>query len=525
MGDFYLIKLKLSQIWSIVMSKVINLVELQQYSVSWKKDKKKIILCHGCFDPLHAGHIDYFKQAKTLGDILVVSITNDTFLNLQKGDGRPFQKIEKRLEILSEISCINYLIENQQDTVEGIIEILKPDIYAKGAMNQLSNPKLDKEILVLKKYGEVVYLKLTAGISSSKIISNEAFQFREYIKNLPFTAQDMQHCLDKIKKLKVLVIGETILDKYTYVKCVDKAPKTSILATQYLSEETFTGASAFITNIIAGFVDDITFITYIGNDWSKHYFKNVMAKNVKTIAYECKDRPTICKHRFQEADFIELPHRNTLFELCNLDDKPLPEKIKEDLLGYLAENKQTYDMIIVSDFGHGLIDNAIADMLCYNEFNNKPFITVMVQSNESNYGFNTLRKYPAYNYLCTNEIELRLEYNDKHGDIESIINQEWERSACNYMSITSGSKGAYVVDINGNDLIPICPVDKIVDRIGAGDAFLALSALYAKLDVDRRMFGLAGIVSSSMKVETVSTKQPIQKQAFINKIGEVFAHV
>ena len=508
------------------MSKVINLLELQQYSLSFKKNNQKIVLCHGCFDPIHAGHIDYFKQAKALGEILVVSVTNDKFLNQQKGDGRPFQKIEKRVEILSEINCIDYLVENPDDTVENLIEILQPDIYAKGAMNQLSNPKLDKEIKVLEKHGgKVAYLKLTAGISASKIISNEAFQFREYIKTLPFTAQDMYSCLDKIKGLKVLVIGETILDRYTYVKCLDKAPKTSILATQYLSEETFTGASAFITNIIAGFVDDITFITYIGNDWSKHYFKNILAKNVKPIVFECKDRPTICKHRFQEADFVELPHRNTLYEVCNLDDKPLPEKIREDLLAYLAETKQTYDLIIVSDFGHGLIDNAIADMLCYNEFSNKPFITIMVQSNESNYGFNTLMKYPAYNYLCTNEIELRLEYNDKHGNIESIINQEWERSGCDYMSITSGSKGAYVVDIKGNDLIPICPVDKVIDRIGAGDAFLALSALYAKLGVDRRMFGLSGIVSSSMKVETVSTKQPIQKQAFINKIGEIFAHV
>jgi len=506
--------------------KVINLHDLYVLSQNWKANNKKIVLCHGCFDPLHAGHIDYFRQSKALGDILVVSITADKYVSRQKGDNRPFMKQDKRLEIMAEVSCIDYLIINDHDSAEDIIGILQPDIYTKGAMNQLSNPVLDKEIAILEKFGgRVEYLKLIAGISATKLLAPDSLQFREFISNLPFTAQEMRSCLDEIKKLKVLVIGETILDKYTYVKCMDKAPKTSILATQYINSEMFVGASAFITNIIADFVDSVEFITYIGNDYSTDKLRSAMADNVMLTAYHCGDRPTICKHRYQEKDFMELPHRNTLFEVCNIDDKPLPSKLKDDLLGYLNEHKKDFDLIIVSDFGHGLIDNDVANELCYNEFEDKPFIAVSVQSNESNYGYNTLYKYPAYNYLCTNDIELRLAYHDKHSDILDVINNEWDRSECEYMSITSGGKGAYAVDIKGTDIIPVCPVDKVVDRIGAGDAFLALSALYAKLGVDRRMYGLAGIISSSMKVETISTKQPIQKQQFINKTSEVFAHI
>ncbi len=87
--------------------------------------KKKIVLCHGVFDLLHIGHINYFKSSKMYGDILVVSVTNDKFVN--KGPGRPAFSINNRLKFLQEIECIDYVHISNDLTSEQVIKNLKPN--------------------------------------------------------------------------------------------------------------------------------------------------------------------------------------------------------------------------------------------------------------------------------------------------------------------------------------------------------------------------------------------------------------
>ena len=92
--------------------------------------KKKIVLCHGVFDLLHVGHISYFKSAKKYGNILIVSITNDKFVN--KGPGRPAFSINNRLKFLQEIECIDFLYISNDYTAEKVIKNLRPNFYCKG---------------------------------------------------------------------------------------------------------------------------------------------------------------------------------------------------------------------------------------------------------------------------------------------------------------------------------------------------------------------------------------------------------
>ena len=91
---------------------------------------KKIVLCHGVFDLLHIGHINYFKSSKKYGNILVVSVTNDNFVN--KGPGRPAFSIANRLKFLQEIESIDFIYSSNDSTSEKVIKNLKPNFYCKG---------------------------------------------------------------------------------------------------------------------------------------------------------------------------------------------------------------------------------------------------------------------------------------------------------------------------------------------------------------------------------------------------------
>ena len=94
------------------------------------KKRKKIVLCHGVFDVVHSGHINYLKKAKQLGDILVVSVTSDNYVN--KGPGRPVFNINQRINFLTELKLVDRVYESNDYTAEKIIEKIRPDIYCKG---------------------------------------------------------------------------------------------------------------------------------------------------------------------------------------------------------------------------------------------------------------------------------------------------------------------------------------------------------------------------------------------------------
>ena len=111
------------------MNKFLEKNKLIKTIYNLRKNKKKIVLCHGVFDLVHLGHIKHFKEAKSKGDILIVSVTSDEYV--QKGPGRPFFNDKKRIDFLSHLQMINYLfISNSKNAVQSI-KTVKPDIIAK----------------------------------------------------------------------------------------------------------------------------------------------------------------------------------------------------------------------------------------------------------------------------------------------------------------------------------------------------------------------------------------------------------
>ena len=113
------------------MKKNITIKDLKNIKKRSFLKKQKIVLCHGVFDLIHIGHIKHFASAKKLGDILVVSITPDQYVN--KGPGRPIFSQTLRSEFLQNISCIDFILVNNKSTSINVINQLKPDIYCKGS--------------------------------------------------------------------------------------------------------------------------------------------------------------------------------------------------------------------------------------------------------------------------------------------------------------------------------------------------------------------------------------------------------
>ena len=195
------------------MVKIISSEDLPKKIKFLKKKKKKIVLCHGVFDIIHAGHISHFKSAKKFGDILIISVTTDKFVN--KGFNRPMFDLSNRKKILSELNIVDYVCESNSQDAISIIEKIKPNIYCKGPdyknFNHDITNKIKEEIKILKKFGGKFKVTDDQTYSSSKIINmlnkgatlNEKFLLKI---NKNFTKEKINKAIESFNNLKYLLI-------------------------------------------------------------------------------------------------------------------------------------------------------------------------------------------------------------------------------------------------------------------------------------------------------------------------------
>ena len=148
---------------------LLPLPELLKILEKERKEGKKIVFTNGCFDLIHAGHVDYLKKAKALGDILVVGLNSDDSIRRIKGEKRPIIPQEMRAEVLSSLKPVDYVVIFEEDTPANLIKTIKPDILVKGGDWELD--KIVGREFVESYGGKVLTIPFTYDISTTKIIN------------------------------------------------------------------------------------------------------------------------------------------------------------------------------------------------------------------------------------------------------------------------------------------------------------------------------------------------------------------
>ena len=152
--------------------KIKVLEELSQIIKKLKSEGKKVVLCHGCFDLMHPGHIKYFQAARNMGDILVVTLTPDIYID--KGPGRPVFNQDLRAESIAALECVDYVAVNKWPTAEETLRLLRPDIYVKGQEFEKMEDKtgkIQREHEVLKEIGAEMRFTHEIVFSSTKLLN------------------------------------------------------------------------------------------------------------------------------------------------------------------------------------------------------------------------------------------------------------------------------------------------------------------------------------------------------------------
>ncbi|MGA9354971.1 MAG: PfkB family carbohydrate kinase, partial [Terriglobales bacterium] len=220
--------------------------------------------------------------------------------------------------------------------------------------------------------------------------------------------------------------------------------------------------------------------------------------------------PTTLKRRFVDPSYMR-----KLFEVYFMNDEPLAADVQSEVDDAIAEVAAGYDVVIAADFGHGLI--APSSIAALTE--NARFLAVNTQSNSANLGYNLITKYPLADYVCVDAPEARLAVSDRLSNVGDIARRLAESSLdCAKIIVTQGKHGCVTFERGG--IVHTIPAfaKNVVDTVGAGDAFFAVTAPLVAAGAQMSRVGFIGNVVGALKVEIVGHRQSIEKAALIKGV-------
>ena len=157
--------------------KIKNIKELKNIVEGLKKQNKKIVTTNGVFDILHIGHIRYLKEAKKLGNVLIVAINSDSSVKKIKGPKRPLNNENDRAEALAALECVNFVtIFNEENPIK-ILEKIKPDIHVKGGDYKID--QIIEKNVVEKNHGKIALIPEVKGYSTTDLIKRIAGLYKD----------------------------------------------------------------------------------------------------------------------------------------------------------------------------------------------------------------------------------------------------------------------------------------------------------------------------------------------------------
>jgi rfaE bifunctional protein kinase chain/domain/rfaE bifunctional protein nucleotidyltransferase chain/domain len=497
-----------------------KIIDIYKISNILKRNKnlKKIVLCHGVFDLMHLGHVRHFQDAKKNGDILIVSLTPDKFVN--KGLNRPVFQEKIRAEMLSSISIIDYVVINKWNDAVNTIQILKPDFYCKGSDYKDKDQDITKKIFLEEKAikkvgGKIIYTKNIV-YSSSNIINSNINIFNQEQNNfltLIKKKYKLDYIINKInlfKKNNIFIIGESIIDRYVFCDALGKSGKEPVMVMRDLKSEDYLGGALAITNNLSNFCKKINLTSFIGQKNSYlRYIKSKLNKNIKLNFITKKNSETILKTRF-----IDSNDKRKLLGIYKIADQPLLKAEEDKIIQIIKKKIKNFDSVVVADYGHSLISSKVRNLL----IKDSKFISVNAQVNASNIGLHTVVNYKNIDCLVINATELRSEMRDRDGNLIDLAFKLKKRQRIKKICVTRGAAGAFI--INEKNEIFHCPAfaTKVIDKIGAGDVLFSILSLCLQNKINEDLSLFISSIAAAFSVETVANSSLIEKIKVIKTI-------
>ncbi len=484
---------------------------------------KKVIMCHGTFDLVHPGHVRHLLYAKSMGHVLVASLTADE--HILKANFRPFVPQELRAFNLAALECVDYVVIDSQPTPLENLGVIKPDYFAKGYEYNKDglHPKTAEEKGIIESYGgEIIFTPGDIVYSSSHIIETEPPELSTEKLMLLLEAQgidfdDLRKGLDKLKGLKVHVVGDTIIDSLTQCTMIGGMTKTPTMSVRFEEQHDFVGGAGIVAKHLKAAGADVTFSTVLGEDALAEFTLNDLAKaGVHCVPVLDRTRPTTNKNAIVAGGY-------RLLKVDKVDNRSISERI----LGHLAEQVRDTpaDIVMFSDFRHGI----------YNRDTIPPLTAALpkdvfrVADSQVASRWGNILEFHGFDLITPNEREARFALGDQDSVIRPLGLKLYRAAGCKVLMLKLGERGMMTfVNAQDSDVRAFFTLDsfagQVVDAVGSGDALAAYAALALYATQSPVIASVLGSISAAVECE-FDGNIPVQPKDVLAKIARIERHV
>jgi rfaE bifunctional protein kinase chain/domain/rfaE bifunctional protein nucleotidyltransferase chain/domain len=505
--------------------KIVTLAELVAVRQSLRSEGKVVVQCHGCFDIVHPGHIRYLRFARDQGDCLIVTISGDRVVG--KGHDRPYVSEQLRAENLAALEFVDWVCIDESAWAGPVLEAVRPDVYVKGKEYEKSrDPRFAQERdLVEAQGGRVILSSGEVVFSSTEIIGRfrDRFAFDSdrvgaFWRRHGLEKTQLEALVRRFSGVPLLVLGDPVVDRYVDCDVISVAAESPVLNAQELSEESFVGAAGLIAKQCATFGARTTLLTALADSVEAADFREALTEaGVEVSSVEDKGRPVYVKTRF-------LSDGQKVFKVNRGRYAPLSSIASRELEGELRRLAASHGAVIASDFGYGLFSASLVEAVSALPAAGTPYYVDVSQENAA-----SLLRFKGAACATPTEAELRVAFADHESGLSNLASRFYSLTAARRLTITLGKRGAVVFspptsegDRLASDYLPAY-VTRAVDAVGAGDVFLATTAL-ADLAGGTQAQGLfLAMMVAGLHVERLGN-EPVDLAALLeslSRLGEV----
>ncbi len=483
--------------------------------------EKKVIMCHGTFDVVHPGHVRHLLYAKTKGDILVASLTADE--HIKKANFRPYVPEDLRAFNLAALEVVDYVIVDRDATPLKNLAIIQPDYFAKGYEYTAGgvDPRTQEEMNVLDTYGgEVLFTPGDIVYSSSALIDMAppeiaTEKLMTLMKAEAVTFGHLNEALDKFKGVKVHVVGDTIVDSYTYCTMIGGMTKTPTLSVLFQEKIDYAGGAAVVAKHLKAAGAEVTFSTVLGDDALKDFVLDDLAKaGVHVLPIIDETRPTTNKNAIVAEGY-------RMLKVDTVDNRSISAKHVEQLKNAMGESGAS--AVVFSDFRHGIFNPHTIPELA----SAIPAGTFRVADSQVASRWGNILEFEGFDLITPNEREARFAMGDQDSVVRPLALELHRRAKCKTLILKLGDRGSITYRSGSAEPRAFFAIDsfveKVVDAVGAGDALLAYATLSMIATGNAVIASILGSMAAGVECEH-DGNWPVMPEAVRKKIHRVETH-
>jgi rfaE bifunctional protein nucleotidyltransferase chain/domain len=485
--------------------KIVGLAEAQAVVRAAQEQGRTVVLCHGCFDIVHPGHIRHLQHAARLGDCLVVSITGDSMVD--KGTGRPLIPQELRAESLAALDCVSLVVVSQEATAQDLLQLLRPDVYVKGREYEGNrDPRFQAEKEVVERYGgRVVFTSGDVVFSSSALIAaleTTANPFQSRLRQLlgheHLQPEAIERVIESFHNLPVLVVGETIIDTYVMCDRPDVASEGPVMTLRPLEYRRFDGGAAIVARHLAAMGARPTLLTALPRAPATEALRQRLAlEGIETLWMDV-ERPLVEKQRF-------LVGTSKVMKLDLGEPITLDAAGRQRLADMAGEAAERCCAAIIADYGLGLLTSATLAALCRCLRPRVDLLVGDVSGRRSD-----LMAMSEMDLLCPSEVELRDALHNYDDGLSAVAWRMLHETRSRAALVTLGDQGLIAFDGGPAGVgemddwssrmraehVPALAAHA-VDPLGCGDATLAAATLTLAAGGTLLLGGVLGSIAAA----------------------------